>query len=186
MNNDFFNKLEYFKNYAKDYDSITFFEITQKFGSNLFALMVLLISPLLFFYSFEWPVLILASFCMMCMTWYFFDIKVPLPDFLKAKSISSDKVITVTTKATNWIGSWQKWAGSQEGTQEVFSAFWNIFRAINVSLIALLALIIGFMSPTSMLPVFSLIVLTFGLLIEDGYFSLAGYVLVFVFFIKIL
>ena len=179
MESEFLNKLERLNNYCSEYETITFFELTQVFGPLLFLCFILLCSPFLLFFSSQYVVLPVAAFSMMCTIWYYFDVKVWLFDFLRAKNVRAAKVQLVTSKLISVILAWNM----KTGSQDQFLPYWYVFRVINVSLLLVFAFIAGFVMPQALLPVFTMIFLTLALLLEDLLLSCIGYVLGCLFFL---
>jgi hypothetical protein len=179
MESDFLNKLERLKSYANEYETITFFEITQVFGPLLFLVFILVCTPFLLLFSTQYVVLPLAAFSMMCAIWYFFDVKVWLFDFLRAQNIRATKV----EKAAGNLIRLIDWWNVKTGPQTLFMPYWYAFRILNVSLILVFAFIVGFVMTNAILPVFALIFITLALLLEDTYLSFIGYALGAFFFL---
>lgn len=176
MKQSFSHKLTKIIPYCEQFQTVTFFELSRYLGAFCFLLLIVLFSLPLFFTANQWITLPVSAFCIMCATWYFFDTSLWLPDSLKAKSIPSLKLKKYASIFLSIIHTWEtrtnNWLPSSKA---LFNRSFTFIQATSTLLICTAAFVIGFVQCTSYLPIFSLVLLTLGLLFEDIWMTLAGY-----------
>lgn len=172
MTQDFTDKLRAIAAYTDRFQQITLFELTQYFGEYLFLVVIWLSSIPFFFFSAQIVVLPLATLCLMCAIWYFFDVSLWLPDAWKAKTIPAATVKKAAVTLLKLIDKWDSAVHVQ--TENHFASFWVVLGPLSVVCMGFSAFAVGFAQSHSFLPVLSLFVLPIALLIMDFYLACIG------------
>ena len=158
--------------YTQRYPSVTLFEITKLYGASFCSFSSFILSLPLLIFSYQIIALPL-SFCIIALAILsFFDQDLWLPDSLKKQQIPSPPLKRVAI----FVLSCLERVKSRMPESSIYEAYFPIFRSVTPVILAFTAFQVGFIqSPdTSYFSVFSLILLSLGSILEDGWLLLAG------------
>lgn len=159
--------------YTDRYETVTLFEISQLYGSALCAFLVFCFGLPLLVFSTMWVALPLTFVCLILSTLMLFDEGLWMIDSIKAVTLASPAIKKIVGPILKALESLK----ARIPAASFYEQYSTIFRKANPIVMIVAAFLIGFIqSPdTSILTVFSLLLVSLGSVIDDGYLCLAGY-----------
>ena len=159
--------------YTDRYDTVTFFEIIQLYGSALCAFLVFLLSLPLMIFSTQIIALPLTFIIIILSTLLLFDERLWLLDSIKGVKVASPTL----KKISGWVISAIEWIRSKLPEAPFYAEYETVFRKATPLLLIFAAFQVGFIqSPnTNYFSILSLILLSLGATLDDGYIIIAGF-----------
>ncbi len=161
--------------YTDRYPEVTLFEISQLYGSSLCAFLTFILSLPLFIFGTMWISLPLCFLIMALSMLQLFDERVWLFDGLKATKLPSPFLKQVTSFVKKLLEQLKRLIPEAP----FYEQYRTLFKKLSPIILIIAAFQVGFIqSPhTNLLSVLSLGTISLGSFTDDGYLSVAGYLL---------
>jgi len=159
--------------YTERYDTVQLFEMTQLYGPQVSGALIFLLSLPFLIFSTQWVCLPFSFLIISLGSLFFFELRLWMPDFLKGVAMPSKDLQLVLNAISNGIEKVQ----AQIPSSSFFKDHETLFARISSLVMIVAAFQLGFIqSPhTSYWTVFTLLFLSFDVLVNVGYFTFFGY-----------
>lgn len=160
--------------YTDRYETVTLFEITQLYGASLAMFLAFVLSLPMLVLPIQWITLPVCFLIIILSALMLFDERVWLLDALKRKAIPSPTLKKVSSFVIMCLENLQK---IPKG--DFYEKYETVFRTVNPLLLILTALQVGFLQ-IDYFSILSIVAISLGALLENGYICTLGYVLFFI------
>lgn len=169
----FLEKTKELELYTNRYDTVTLFEISQLYGPALSGVAIFLLSLPLLVFGAEWIALPISFLIMALGSFVFYDLRLWMPDRVKAVALSSSLLKIFLHKISKVIEKLQ----TIIPRSQFFNARETFFRKVSALTLLFAAFDLGFIqSPqTSYWTILALLLLSLDILLDVGVVSFVGY-----------